>query len=188
MGLGSKIRGVVNTIGQKSKLISKLGHKGAGVVGLFDKSAGKDLNQVADIADKVGKVDEAVGAFGKKTHLFKKGGVVGRAENALKQGAMGALGGGMAMGPIGALGGGLGGAMGGFARGQSAMSGGEIRQQARRFVGPVSRTGLTHLATAGLGAGAKLLAQPHDQLRKRDIITEGGKLSRQARAHLRGFR
>ena len=54
MGLGSKIRGVVNTIGQKSKLISKLGHKGAGVVGLFDKSAGKDLNQVADIADKVG--------------------------------------------------------------------------------------------------------------------------------------
>jgi len=135
-------------VGQKSKLISKLGHKGAGVVGLLDKSAGKDLNQVADIADKVGKIDEAVGAFGKKTHLFKQGGQVP----------------------------------------QSAMSGGEIRQQARRFVGPVARTGLTHIATAGLGAGAKLLAQPHDQLRKRDIITEGGKLSRQARAHLRGFR
>jgi len=150
MGLGSKIRGVVNMVGQKSKLISKLGHKGAGVVGLFDKTAGKDLNQVANIADKVGKIDQAVGAFGKKTHLFKQGGQVPHS--------------------------------------QSAMSGGEIRQQARRFVGPVARTGLTHLATAGLGAGAKLLAQPHDQLRKRDIITEGGKLSRQARAHLRGFR
>jgi len=150
MGFGSKIRGIVNQVGQKSRKISSLGHKGAGVVGLFDKSAARDLNKVADIADKVGKVGSAVGAFGKKTHLFKHGGQVPHS--------------------------------------QSAMSGGEIRQQARRFVGPVARTGLTHLATAGLGAGAKLLAQPHDQLRKRDIITEGGKLSRQARAHLRGFR
>ena len=180
MALGSKIRGIVTTVGQKAKKISSIGHKAGKFVGKFDKSLGREINEGADIADKVARVDKDVGDIGTTTGLFKKGGIT---QSALRQGARGALGG-MAMGPAGALAGGL----AGFARGQSAMSGGEVRQQARRFVGPIARTGLTHLATAGLGASAKLLSQPHEQLRKRDIITEGGKLSRQARSHLKSFR
>ena len=144
MSLGSKIRGIVNTVGQKAKKISSLGHKAGKFVGTFDKSLGKDINEAADIADKVARVDKDVGDIGTTTGLFKKGGMTGQAQ--------------------------------------------AVGRTARALVGPVARTGLTHLATAGLGAGAKLLAQPHDQLRKRDIITEGGKLSRQARAHLKSFR
>jgi hypothetical protein len=149
MSLGSKIRGIVNTVGQKAKKISSLGHKAGKFVGTFDKSLGKDINEAADIADKVARVDKDVGDIGTTTGLFKKGGMTGHSQ---------------------------------------AMKMGGKAQVARALVGPVARTGLTHLATAGLGAGAKLLAQPHDQLRKRDIITEGGKLSRQARSHLKSFR
>lgn len=151
MSLGSKIRGIVNTVGQKAKKISSIGHKAGKFVGKFDKSLGREINEGADIADKVARVDKDVGDIGTTTGLFKKGGMTGQAQ----------------------------------AVGQTAQA---VGQTARRFVGPIARTGLTHLATAGLGAGAKLLAQPHDQLRKRDIITEGGKLSRQARAHLKSFR
>ena len=151
MGFGSKIRGIVNQVGQKSRKISSLGHKAGKAVSIFDKSLGKDINQAADIADKVSKVAGSVSDIGKTTGLFKHGGMTGHS--------------------------------------QSAMTGGEVKSKmARALVGPIARTGLTHLATAGLGASAKLLAQPHDQLRKRDIITEGGKLSRQARAHLKSFR
>ena len=150
MSFGSKIRGVVNTVGQKAKKISSLGHKAGKFVGTFDRSLGKEINQAADVADKVARVDKDVGDIGPTPGLFTHGGVTGR----LRQQAV-----------------------------RTAASAG-----ARALVGPVARTGLTHLATAGLGAGAKLLAQPHDQLRKRDIITEGGKLSRQARAHLKSFR
>lgn len=149
MSLGSKIRGIVNTVGQKAKKISSLGHKAGKFVGTFDKSLGKDINEAADIADKVARVDKDVGDIGTTTGLFKHGGMTGQSQ---------------------------------------AMKNGGRAQVARALVGPVARTGLTHLATAGLGAGAKLLAQPHDQLRKRDIITEGGKLSRQARSHLKSFR
>ena len=147
MGFGSKIRGIVNQVGQKAKKISSLGHKAGKFVGTFDKSLGQDINQAADIADKVARVDKDVSDIGKTTGLFKKGGMT-----------------------------------------PQAMAVGQVKDKARALVGPIARTGLTHLATAGLGASAKLLAQPHDQLRKRDIITEGGKLSRQARSHLKSFR
>ena len=147
MGFGSKIRGIVNQVGQKSRKISSLGHKAGKAVSFFDKGLGRDINQAADIADKVGKVAGSVSDIGKTTGLFKHGGMT-----------------------------------------PQAMAVGQVKDKARALVGPIARTGLTHLATAGLGAGAKLLAQPHDQLRKRDVITEGGKLSRQARAHLKSFR
>ena len=161
MSLGTKIRSVVNAVGKKSKSIGRIGHKAGKMVGRFDKSAGAEINEIADDAAIAGSVAKDVGHIGTTTGLFQKGGMV-----ASKQGIHG-------------------------------TTRGEVRKTARRayegtsaspFTGPVARTGLTHLATAGLGAGAKLLAQPHEQLRRRDIIAEGGRLSRQARSHLKSFR
>ena len=62
------------------------------------------------------------------------------------------------------------------------------KQAIPRMAGPIGRTGMTHLATAGLGATAKLLSQPHEHLRARDVVTRGSKLARGAASHLRSFR
>ena len=137
MSLGTKIRSAVNSVGNKSKSIGRIGHKAGKFVGKFDKSAGAELNELADDSAMAGSVAKDVGHIGKTTGTNRS------------------------------------------ARSQTSAS---------PFTGPVARTGLTHLATAGLGAGAKLLAQPHEQLRRRDIIAEGGRLSRQARSHLKSFR
>tara|TARA_R110000787_G_scaffold38319_5_gene96700 strand:+ start:3334 stop:3795 length:462 start_codon:yes stop_codon:yes gene_type:complete len=153
MSLGTKIRSAVNAVGSKSKSIGRIGHKAGKFVGKFDKSAGAELNELADDSAMAGSVAKDIGHIGTTTGLFQKGGMV-----ASKQGIMGTN--------------------------RSARS----QTSASPFTGPVARTGLTHLATAGLGAGAKLLAQPHEQLRRRDIIAEGGRLSRQARSHLKSFR
>jgi len=166
MTLGTKIRGFVSAVGNKSATISRLGHKAGKFVGKFDKGLGKELNEVGDIADKVARVDKDVGDIGTTTGLFKKGGVI---KTAGMSAVSGAIGGGAVGGPVGAMGGALGGGIAGL-------------------VGPIARTGLSHLATAGIGASSRILSQPIEQLRKRDVITEGGKLSRQARSHLKGFR
>ena len=52
---------------------------------------------------------------------------------------------------------------------------------------PPARRGYAHLATHHLGSGAKLLHQAHEQLRSRDVISEGGRLTRSAGHHIRRF-
>ena len=147
MAIGSKIRGIVNTVGRKSGQISSLGRKGAKFIGRFDKSAGDELNHLAKDAEIAGQVAKDVGDIGTKTGTFKKGGLIpGRAPTRAQFQTMASM------------------------------------------AGPVSRTGMTHLATAGLGASAKLLSQTHEQLRRRDVVTEGGRLTRGAAKHLRSYR
>ena len=65
---------------------------------------------------------------------------------------------------------------------RSAMNGGHLLSQ----VLPSGR-GYAHLATHHLGSGAKLLHQAHEQLRSRDVISEGGRLTRSAGHHIRRF-
>ena len=47
--------------------------------------------------------------------------------------------------------------------------------------------GYAHLATHHIGSGAKLLHQAHEQVRSRDVVAEGGRLTRSAGHHLRRF-
>jgi len=150
MSFGQKIRGFVNTIGNKSKKVASLGHKAGKFIGTFDASLGKDIEGLAHDADVVGAISGDVGDIGSKTGLFREGGVVGTA-----RGVAG-----------------------------SSLTAGMLMPMS----GPISRSGMTHLATAGLGATAKLLSQPHEHLRARDIVTRGSKLARGARSHLKAFR
>tara|TARA_R110000822_G_scaffold5114_1_gene22110 strand:+ start:1282 stop:1782 length:501 start_codon:yes stop_codon:yes gene_type:complete len=166
MSIGSKIRSAVNSVGKKSASVGRIGHKAGNFVGKFDSHLGKQINDLANTSEKVASVAKDVGHIGTTTGLFFNGGRVLR--ESAKHSLAGAIGGGAVAGPMGALG------------GASRMGGG--------FTGPIARTGLTHLATAGLGASSRLLAQPHEQLRRRDVVTEGGRLSRQARSHLKSFR
>tara|TARA_R110000803_G_scaffold9659_1_gene30327 strand:- start:405 stop:896 length:492 start_codon:yes stop_codon:yes gene_type:complete len=163
MSLGTKIRSAVNSVGSKAKSIERIGHKAGHFVGRFNSHLGKEIDSIASDAAIAGSVAKDVGHIGTTTGLFFNGGRVLR--ESAKHSLAGAIGGGAVAGPMGALGGAIGG-----------------------FTGPIARTGFTHLATAGLGAHAKLLAQPHEQLRRRDVVTEGGRLSRQARSHLKSFR
>ena len=52
---------------------------------------------------------------------------------------------------------------------------------------PALGRGYAHLATHQIGSGAKLLSQAHNQLRSRDVVSEGGRLTRSAGHHLRRF-
>jgi hypothetical protein len=69
---------------------------------------------------------------------------------------------------------------------QKAQVGGLVAA-AKPVVSALARGAASHLATHRIGSGAKILHQAHEQLRSRDIISEGGALTRSAGRHLRRF-
>ena len=64
MSLGTKIRSAVNAVGSKSKSIGRIGHKAGKFVGKFDKSAGAELNELADDSAMAGSVAKDIGHIG----------------------------------------------------------------------------------------------------------------------------
>lgn len=126
---------------------------------------GQKAGRIASLADKVGRLP-----FGLGEKLMPEAHDLSKYAHLVESGAE-------AVGDVGTK-------TGAFRKGgqvRSAMNGGHLVPRA-----PSGR-GYAHLATHHLGSGAKLLHQAHEQLRSRDVISEGGRLTRSAGHHIRRF-
>ena len=126
---------------------------------------GQKAGRIASLADKVGRLP-----FGLGEKLMPEAQDLSKYAHLVESGAE-------AVGDVGTK-------TGAFRKGgqvRSAMNGGHLDPNFR------GGRGYAHLATHHLGSGAKLLHQAHEQLRSRDVISEGGRLTRSAGHHIRRF-
>ena len=119
---------------------------------------GQKAGRIASLADKVGRLP-----FGLGEKLMPEAHDISKYAHLVESGAE-------AVGDVGTK-------TGAFRKG------GQVAVQGN----PPARRGYAHLATHHLGSGAKLLHQAHEQLRSRDVISEGGRLTRSAGHHIRRF-